>query len=1120
MTDDSSLARFARDCRAHVPYAIIALLLLVSAIGLIISLDTRSSPDVEQDPALTMDRTEAALETVLRDAVRDASQQAAAEPVTVAADNEYGEALTPTGVDPGDGDPDEVFTRYVKLLIYQETQQRVSDAGQELRNGTHTEVRLPPIESGDDAEAAIGNVTLYVGGDQLNYGTSTSEAIGHGNVKVRIDGIEVSLISDGETLEERTMSLNTTVATPIFDVHERVNEYEGQLNMDFRGGNETTGLGDYVAEQAYPVAWTRGEAQAAGAPIANILDERHLEVLANEGIYETQERIFGEADRFQEQSLTRAWGSTLAQDYRGAYQDPDGDSSDVGNVVENVTDAEFVNDSNYIYDDIGVDHLRDELGDEPRTEELSWFNASMEDTHRVNLSQQAESVLGDLEKNHGIERAIDRIYEVGVWESSDIEENVKLGHPDGENTELVDRSVNVLDVDRVVDPALTDQDRAFYEIRLLFDGEYLRTNPDDGGAEQPARVEYYLSITVGGTHSPDDTVEQRGIVNDYRADGSDDVAFPDTNFRYNEAGADIPKRAVETQIEGVDDFDEFEAQFESYILSNSEGESSVLDGADLADLVLADPGQTVSPEPVSRVDLKGWLVQDLREMKREVGNVSTTFDTREMLAGNESDASTFHPLLDTINDDERWVYPHVGTHYENAPAKVRAEVRLAFIERLRNRVQTAITTHESLISEFDTQLESHTASNITATAEFSDNALAANLPDQPPALPSPELVDGIQIAPNAEPNYLTVHSVNLSQVSATGDPDVGFFPLAGRTDNRYAEQFNRGPSVRLRIAGEILRAAGTTDALVADPNWDGGQSSSLRLNLDNEISNIVTDAAATGSEPFPALSAAELRSVIESEVDNLGSVEQQAIMLGSGQEAVDRVALNASREFDIPEDPSYGYFEVDFRDHLESAIRAGLDESIGEGWTTAGTTADARTVAERIRSELNDRQQTVLQERLNRAHGESLDNTTATATAADWLATNQSRPEYAPNSVPSGRHVIGLPEWHRLTANLWHTTLVGEYPRFAVEATFGTNTDTGVMQYVREDTRVDRHFDGVDRYLGNVQKLTFEADTSVLVAVPPDSLGVGDRIAPPQRCTVSYDTAGGIDDETELNSCP
>ena len=137
----------ANDDRARVPFALISIFLLVSSVMVVSYTETRNSPEIETDPELALDRTDAAVQTAIRDGVKRATERAAEQPLTRASETRYGEIID-------DGDS---FENYLRALIYLEVSERLGSAGQTV-GYVETDASLPDIEDNATFEEAIEHV--------------------------------------------------------------------------------------------------------------------------------------------------------------------------------------------------------------------------------------------------------------------------------------------------------------------------------------------------------------------------------------------------------------------------------------------------------------------------------------------------------------------------------------------------------------------------------------------------------------------------------------------------------------------------------------------------------------------------------------------------------------------------------------------------------------------------------------------------------------------------------------------------------------------------------------------------------------------------------------------------
>lgn len=98
-------------------------------------------------------------------------------------------------------------------------------------------------------------------------------------------------------------------------------------------------------------------------------------------------------------------------------------------------------------------------------------------------------------------------------------------------------------------------------------------------------------------------------------------------------------------------------------------------------------------------------------------------------------------------------------------------------------------------------------------------------------------------------------------------------------------------------------------------------------------------------------------------------------------------------------------------------------------------------------------------------------------------------------AVPAGVPVTPVPGYWYATANAWQVNVSGEYARFTVRTDRGAPTAPGgTVAYSRDGSTVslDVDGDGTPDRLGRATRVSFEAETTVLVVVPPGKSGVGD----------------------------
>ncbi|WP_144060748.1 hypothetical protein [Salinarchaeum sp. Harcht-Bsk1] len=268
--------RLAEDERGRVPFALIGVLLLLGSVAVAtVQLDDSR---IDQNVALAGDRAEAAAETTLRDAVRDAGARAAANPVITPAETTYGEVL----------DQDRPYRSYLELLIAIELRERLDGTTQRVGNATAT-VALQPIEDPASARAAIEATTV--------------SATDRGLVAVTVEDVPIAIQRDESTVARRHRTLSVNVTTPVLTLHERTTTFDDRLSGETL---EVGSLSRGLTGGLYGLGWTRGYGQYLGLPIEDVIANGHVELVTNLAMLDVQRSVFGNSDREGERRLAEA----------------------------------------------------------------------------------------------------------------------------------------------------------------------------------------------------------------------------------------------------------------------------------------------------------------------------------------------------------------------------------------------------------------------------------------------------------------------------------------------------------------------------------------------------------------------------------------------------------------------------------------------------------------------------------------------------------------------------------------------------------------------------------------------------------------------------------------------
>lgn len=316
MTGDSRrpTVSIASDDRARVPFAMIGALLLVTSVGVAVTLQTRpESPQQNVQPSLAMDRATASAQTALKDAVKSAARKAAAKPMTKTAGTPVGNAIG-AGITGSSGPEewdyaDDVFRRYLRLRVYLQAEKRLERTGRYAQQNTTTTVRLPDVDySRSSIEDAIDRVTLTAG--------KYSSSLDSGKLQAEIEGVEVTVRQDGEVVDTRTQTMTVTVPSTVFELHERTQTYENRLQMGFFDGDMSNfrGFGRRFAARVYPLSYAKTYYERIYAPsplheraFKSEIENYETEVLANDAIFNIQKNVYGTADPKAANTMKAGW---------------------------------------------------------------------------------------------------------------------------------------------------------------------------------------------------------------------------------------------------------------------------------------------------------------------------------------------------------------------------------------------------------------------------------------------------------------------------------------------------------------------------------------------------------------------------------------------------------------------------------------------------------------------------------------------------------------------------------------------------------------------------------------------------------------------------------------------
>lgn len=1031
--------RFAVDERARVPFALIGVLLLVSSTTYAAGVADQGLVGEDRSVERAVERVDADATAALRAAAREAAHDAAREPVTRASESGAGTEAVREG---------SAFEDAFRI--------RLAVAGADALSAVDAEVgavtagaSLPAVDDREDLAAARDRVRV----ESAANGTAT---------RVTFEGVETTATRDGRTVVNRTESRTVVVAVPTLAAHERTERFEERLD---RGPVEGAGLGRQLTASLYPVTWARGYAQYAGAPVENVLANRHVELSTNAGIVRTQRAVFGTSDPDARGGVARATARTGATDLLAPTGLKEASWTDAVLGAPTPTGSGGVATQSNAEADPSEDSAFRPKRD--RTdEETSVPIGHAADVGATRVHDNLDAVIeGAYRVEADVETATAQVADggrlappvpdaaAGGWERVDVSrsehltgvsgsdvprgvpsrtvapgEPVSFGDANRDVTvertatatwerEVVERGPNGSVVDRTVHRATTsDEATDRYRVRVSVTGRHA---PTDGAPDRPA--------ATFGAGSPDDVADLRGT-----------PAAARSALGVGTAGG-VDRLAREAVWRGdVDD-------------------ATVVHG---------------SPSDAER----DRIAADVAALAAEVREFETD---ASMEAATVGEAEPYADLADALRERRAALVDAPAT-YGGATDRARAAARAAYVDAVIEELGAAAGDRETATNEFLDRVDGafggpSVGESIAAREAAKDPGTYTVAGDGPGG--------AVTFSPRGSPGYLPRTTVDGDRIGDAGGGSTR--PLAVRNVN-YATvpygELSSGIVDRVLGAGETVRIGTAGRALLlADEALAAGGDPDLRADREALAKRVEGSLRAVDSELADALgdrtslSREERRDAIDGAAASYDSAADRAAAVADGEYA-ERVASEAAAVGSLS-----AASEASLAAHLRVETRraAGRDEARVRARFVKRSTSGARTL-------LRDRMESAIEDEAKRA-GETATGALSER-AVEELGEKWSLEPV--RSVGAGVPVAPVPGYWVTTVNAWRVQVRGEYPRFALRADVGAPAEP--FEYVRQEGNVTLELDGETVRLGATEPVRFETETIVAVAVPAGPPGVGD----------------------------
>ncbi|WP_232687341.1 DUF7286 family protein [Halobacterium zhouii] len=1009
----------ADDERGRVPFALVGVLLLVASA-------TTTASLAGQDPAPTRtradraaDRVETGASVAVAGAARTALRAAARNPVVSPADSRYGAALS----------ADSPFRDALALRIYARAERALGNVTATAGN-VRASVSLTRIRSPADAERAIDRVAVEQVNDSL--------------VRVTVEDVRVTLRRNGRVVSRSRTNVSVTVESATLELASRVSRFEALLD---RGALAGPGLDRRLTDFLHRVVWLRGPMQYAGLPIANVLANRHVELMTNRALLSLQRSAFGRVDGDGSEAYRSARARVGVTDVVAATERAATDRATAALGGHRSARADSRTRDGYGGADGSARGSGDADTDAGDTDEQS--NRGLGGAVSTGpLSRLGATGSGHRSVPVGVNVTADRAF-VGLVDGSgrfSLDRLLRAAY-----TAVGRRTVTVSRVDTAVDRsgrapenwslAETTTDRT-----TRVSGQPPASSPLPGDYRRTSRHGRRVVVTEETVRRYVRDGKERTVTETRRRTYRVTVAV---GFRFQQpagvpAGSDVESVLANPVARVTQALRErISARATRQLVKRAGGVDSLARRAVAGEQVNRDVLLRLAPSDAVRER----ALAAASALRDRAWNVSANVSMAELASGDTP--------ADELRNRVDGLYGAPGTH-ATAGGRAVAAVRVAYLEAVAERLRSR---------------------QANAALSGSGAALGAHAIEDVPRA-SPTKVDAGSVASvDGSPAYLTLAEVDSSLAPAV---ETSYHPLAARNTNWFtlphgdaadavlSRVFDDPPrTVGLGTAGQSLRAANRTLSVA--------ENETLRDRRDRLRGAVAESLTAAGSAYRSVLYAsnvsftvAERRAVTRRALDRWPTLAARAKAVANGS-AARAVGVAAVRVADVTGTR---------RDVLLARLRAAAPTVVAR----SSVEVEAELVGAAARS-VRSVGRALAREALTEATGAAAERVVARA-----------RRSYA-SVTPAGLPLVPVPGYWYATFNAWSVSVRGSWARFAVRARGGSPVGPGEgTAYVREEEPVafDVNGDGDPERVGRNERLSFEVTTTVAIVVPPGPQGVGD----------------------------
>ncbi|ERJ06935.1 hypothetical protein HLRTI_001013 [Halorhabdus tiamatea SARL4B] len=853
--------RLGDDDRGRVPFAIVGVVLLLTSVAFVGHVLPQSTVTPDVDASVAIAQTEGVTQSAIRTGAKRGIEAAAARPVTQASDTAWGTALAANSTDSTSSAstaegalPSGAFRRYLAAMIYLEVESTVERAGQQVGD-VRTNVSVPSIETPADLRAAIDRVSLSTAAE--------------GVLTVTIPNVTIRARSGNRTLEHRETAMTVSIATPIAQLHDRVERFEDAL----AAGVTERGLTQRFNARIYALGWARGYAQNYQAPIVQVIANRHVQPALNDAIYRTQRDVFGAADPELQDANRLGWtcmalkdGGSMFDEYMGSNDVSYGNTTFTGDelVFERSngtlsasvpTDGASTAEALCSGAELALgDQITGELPAAPGTRDLLGQAPGMNATETIGVNQTSYVPFARMAAPDGdrsIENVIDRIYTIDgrantntrVVDPLELSGTATCTNATDERGTCANgtcanatRGTYTISNGRTVDGAQfterTTRPEDYYEARSTVEvsvSKYKRCPPGQDNALIDTDTMTVDVRTQFGEADANPNAEIDGVnpisIGDDKYDRGAAVSGLPADFR-NYAGSES---IVTESLLGDEPNPEAHAAWVKSALPNRITTEADITGP-IAEQLNVQKRVTLDHDRFLDAKLAAAIASDLTEMRRAAADITYEFSRTDLLERGEK--SPFTRLIEKTETTLTERYLDRAEPYDSVGQKAIYEARYAYLQALLAELETVESGHEKAVGGIDDKLDGADLS-LEKALTFLQEGVSADEPDPVP-MNSSNLTGTVTYEVSGAPTYLVAENLTKRDVPAI-PAGAEFTPLAMRNEelldspiddianglvSNVLDAINLGGSdatIPLKTAGDVLLAGNLAADVEDDP---------------------------------------------------------------------------------------------------------------------------------------------------------------------------------------------------------------------------------------------------------------------------------------------------------------